>query len=329
MDESRRVIPQIEPFEDRLAPSRGGFDPGSGPGPGDDPGRGDATPAIMRDAPEGYGHAGPFVGTTPVARGPGADLVVIRSDSTITPPTGTTTTGPLAGRPAAESSSQPTAQPAAEPSAQLPAPFAAEPGGRLIVAPAIAASAGAPVAGGFHLAALLPPADAHADTGPTPAGSPAGAPPLPASVFSAAVAAGVNVLMSTSAPIAAGEESADASPGSGAGPALEPEAPRPTTLPAPAWDFAPLVVDGPAGVPLAGAFGIDLIAVEDGVRQVLDRVADLAAGPAEGWGTNGWLAAAAVLAGGAGWAGARAGRARRAPAGVYLGWGDRDDGRLG
>jgi hypothetical protein len=117
----------------------------------------------------------------------------------------------------------------------------------------------------------------------------------------------------------------------------EPEIDHPPARPpepaAPAWDFAPLVVDLPAGLPLAGVLGIDLAAVQDGVREALGQVAALGVMPDEGWGADVWLAAAAVLTGAAGggvWTGARATRRRPAlPPGAILGWGVRDDGRLG
>lgn len=273
MDHPRRARPQLHPVEDRVAPSRGGFD--HGPAPGHQPG---PEPALVRDHPSGYDHAGPFVGNAPARRGPEAELVVLRVAAAQTSP---------------------------------PAPRT-EPAAQLVVAPALTDPTTAQTAGASH----LPPSSAQ-----TPAADPPAAPgraPV-ANVLIEAATGGVRAAAFTTAFVGVAAVN-DAAPLVEVAPA--PATPEAAALPAPAWDFAPLVVELPGLAPLAGALGIDVAAVEEGVRQALDFVADVAPIPVDEWGADGWVAAAAVLAGGAGWVGVRARRRPPAADAVFLGWGE-------
>ncbi|MFO0797798.1 MAG: hypothetical protein U0804_09985 [Gemmataceae bacterium] len=275
MDASRRARPQVESFEDRVVPSRVGFDHGPGPVQPDGP-----RAAIVRDHPHGFDHAGPYVGSAPARRGPDVSVVVVRA-------------------------------------AARTEPAAAE-----RVAPLVVAAMQAdpePAA----TAAYLPPAEPRPALGTTPLPAP---PPAAAGVLVDAAAAGLRAAaFTTTALTAAATDDAVVRPEG----APSPAAPEPTPLPPVTWEFPPLLVELPGAVPLAGVFGVDLIAVEAGVRQALDAAAELVPVPADGWGADGWLMASAALLGGAGWAAARARRPRPTPDAVFLGWGECDDRRRG
>ena len=167
------------------------------------------------------------------------------------------------------------------------------------------------------------------------AANPAHAPDLPA----------VPALPATPGLPANGVPPASAGPvlvaGSGAEPTAEPavSAVRPalpgSDVVVPESDAAvPIEVDVPAGTPLAGLLGLDTAAVEGQVRQLLDRVSDLAAELPDGladpdaWS---WLATAAVLTGAAGYAlwsnrsKPRAGLAAVGPDSVLVRWGEEND----
>ena len=118
--------------------------------------------------------------------------------------------------------------------------------------------------------------------------------------------------------------------------AAKPTAPRPTGVPE-VEAAVPIEVDVPGGAPLAGLLGLDTAAMEGQVRQLLDRVSDLAADLPEGladpagWS---WLAAAAALTGGAGYAlwsnrsRPRTGLAAVGPDSVLVRWGEEHDARV-
>ncbi|MBN9520568.1 hypothetical protein J0H58_18945 [bacterium] len=327
MDATRRAVLQLAPFEDRVVPSLAGFNHEPVPDPGaraavaragptdavvNDPSTqfGAYDAAVTRDAPRGSD----VVTTLPAREGLGEGGALTRVTSwggpiSVANRAGTGALVELVQRMLAE-----------RPDRGAVVALAGSLG--LIVLPPVT---------------FLPPSDGHAHAGHGATGSNPGAarPPTVGNVPDAPVG-DTHVAAIPPASFVTATEPADIVPPAEAGPrpaapvvAAAPASPLPFEFPLPDWDFPPLAVDLPAVAPLAGVLGVDLAAVETGVREVLERVAGLGELPADGWGVDGWTAAAVVLAGGGGWAGARARKRRPVPDGVFLGWGERDDRRLG
>lgn len=106
--------------------------------------------------------------------------------------------------------------------------------------------------------------------------------------------------------------------------------PGPTVAPG---DLLPPLADLPGVAPVAGLLGVDVDAIDAGVRGLLDHAAALATGPADEDGAAGWwlwASTAAVVAGGAGYAVWSVKAARRPGRAIArTPWGDPHARRLG
>ncbi len=327
MDATRRAVLQLDLFENRVVPSHAGFDPELVSDPG-------AHATVMRDGPieavvnDLKAQFSVYDATAAYDALRGSDVVTTLPARVISDEEGVlnrvTSWGvpiPVANRPGSGVVAE-----------LVQRMFAERPDRAAVVA--LAGSLGLTI---ILPTTFLPPSDGHAHAGHgTPGPNPGAARPPAGGNVSDAPAGDAHAAATPPVSFMAVTESAADAPPAEATPkpvvpvvAATPASLFPFEFPLPDWDFPPLAVDLPAVAPLAGVLGVDLAAVETGVREVLERVAGLGELPADGWGVDGWTAAAIVLAGGGGWAGARARKRRPAPDGVYLGWGERDDRRLG